>query len=53
MGNLPAFYCRMTDEYINADANDVTEEFIKYCKPLIMGEPEIITEDGVPKHITR
>ncbi len=44
---------KVPDEYITADANDVTEAFIKYCKPLIMGEPEVITGDGVPKHITR
>ncbi len=44
---------KVPDEYINADANDVTEEFIKYCKPLIMGDPKVITEDGVPKHIIR
>ncbi len=44
---------KVPDEYISADANDVTEEFIKYCKPLIMGEPQVITEDGIPKHITR
>ncbi len=44
---------KVPDEYITADANDVTEEFIKYCKPLIMGESKIVTEDGIPKHITR
>lgn len=41
------------DEFISHDLNDVTDEFIKYCKPLILGNPELITEDGLPKHITR
>ena len=41
------------DEFINDGLNNVTDEFIKYCKPLILGNPELITEDGLPKHITR
>lgn len=41
------------DEFIAEGGNDVTEAFIKYCKPLIMGDVNVITEDGVPKHITR
>ena len=41
------------DEFISENANDVTDKFIQYCRPLIMGNPEIITEDGVPKHIIR
>lgn len=44
---------KVPDEFITADSNDVTDAFIEYCKPLIMGEPQIITENGVPKHITR
>ena len=44
---------KVPDEFISADGNDVTEAFIKYCRPLILGDVEIITEDGVPKHITR
>ncbi len=41
------------DEFIAEGGNDVTEAFINYCKPLIMGDVNVITEDGVPKHITR
>ena len=44
---------KVPDEFISADGNDVTDEFIKYCKPLIMGDVQIITENGVPKHIIR
>lgn len=44
---------KVPDEFISDNANDVTEAFIRYCKPLIMGDPVVITEDGVPKHIVR
>ena len=44
---------KVPDEFIAADGNDVTDEFIRYCKPLIMGDVQVITEDGLPKHITR
>lgn len=40
------------DEYINSDANDVTPEFLTYCRPLIMGEPHIETKSGIPEHIS-
>lgn len=39
------------DEFISTLGNNVTEDFIKYCRPLILGEPEIRTEYGIPKHI--
>lgn len=44
---------KVPDEYINADANDVTYAFIEYCKPLIEGETNTVMENGVPKHIVR
>lgn len=44
---------KVPDEFISDDSNDITDAFIKYCKPLIMGDVQVITEDGVPKHITR
>lgn len=44
---------KVPDEFINEDSNDVTEKFIEYCRPLVLGTPEIITENGLPKHITR
>lgn len=39
------------DSFINSTNNDVTEAFTEYCRPLIQGEPAIITENGIPKHI--
>ena len=29
----------------------LTEEFEKYARPLILGTPDIIYENGLPKHI--
>lgn len=44
---------KLPEEFIADTENDVTEAFINYCRPLIMGEPKIITEDGLPKHVAR
>lgn len=44
---------KMPDEFISSSGNDVTEAFIEYCRPLIMGEPKIIMENGLPKHVAR
>jgi len=39
------------DSFINDKGNDITDEFIKYATPLIMGEQQIIFENGLPVHI--
>ena len=41
------------DCYINEDGNDITPEFIKYALPLIMGEPEVIFDNGLPLNIKK
>ena len=41
------------DSYINEAGNDVTDEFVKYASPLIMGERNIIYKNGIPAHIIR
>ena len=38
------------DEYINSEANGITEAGIKYLAPLICGEIDIEYENGMPKH---
>ena len=38
---------------INEKGDNVTEEFIKYARPLIEGELMPIMENGLPKHIKR
>jgi len=37
-------------EWINAEHNFVTEEFIRYVKPLIRGEVDVPTKDGLPDY---
>ena len=39
-------------EYINERGNNVTEQCLAYIAPLIVGEPEIIFENGLPKHFS-
>ena len=39
------------DEYINAEANGITEAGINYLKPLIIGEVDIKYLNGMPEHI--
>ncbi len=36
-------------EWISPSGNDVTDEFIEYAAPLILGEPERVFEDGLPR----
>lgn len=37
--------------WINASGNDVTEDFIRYARPLILGESYPAYEDGLPVQI--
>ncbi|MBU3181536.1 6-phosphofructokinase [Clostridium psychrophilum] len=37
-------------EWINAEGNNVTPEAYEYTLPLIMGEPKILIENGLPKY---
>ncbi len=36
-------------EWINAEGNGVTQDFIDYCLPLIQGEPALRKEDSLPR----
>lgn len=38
-------------EWINREENDITEEFIEYLRPLIIGEVEHYYENGIPKYL--
>ena len=40
-------------EWITADGSNITEEFEKYARPLIMGELTPMYVDGVPAHLVR
>lgn len=37
-------------EWINEEGNGILPPAFDYIRPLILGEPEIITENGIPKH---
>ncbi len=39
------------DEYINDSGNGITEAGLAYLAPLIIGEPEMKFENGMPKHV--
>lgn len=36
-------------EWINESGNDITDEALEYLKPLILGEVELPTENGLPR----
>jgi 6-phosphofructokinase 1 len=42
---------KVPDDFINADANDVTEKVFEYILPLIQGEVDIEYQNGIPKHL--
>lgn len=39
--------------WINAAGNDVTPEFMRYVQPLILGEPEVRIQNGLPVYLSR
>ncbi len=41
------------DEFITPEGTDVTEAFVEYARPLIMGENDIKYHDGIPAFIKR
>lgn len=41
------------ESYINAEGNDVTEEFTRYALPLIQGETDVVFKNGVPVHLRK
>ena len=36
-------------EYINSEKNNVTDECLRYIAPLVVGEPELVYLNGIPK----
>jgi 6-phosphofructokinase 1 len=36
-------------EWINAEHNGVTQDFIDYCAPLVAGETKLVRENGLPR----
>ncbi len=44
---------KVPDEWITEDGSNISEEFIKYARPLIMGELTPLYVDGLPAHLVR
>ncbi len=44
---------KVPDEWITADGDDLTDDFEKYARPLIMGELTPLFVDGLPAHLVR
>ena len=42
----------LPDEFINAEGNNVTDKCIDYLLPLIQGEPDLVWDNGIPKHFS-
>ena len=40
------------DEFINAEGNNITDKCIDYLLPLIQGEPDLVWDNGIPKHFS-
>ncbi len=40
---------KVPQEWINAEGNGVTHDFIDYALPLIQGEPKLPKEDSLPR----
>jgi 6-phosphofructokinase 1 len=40
---------KVPPEWINAQGNNVTKEFVDYALPLIQGQPKMTYENGVPR----
>jgi 6-phosphofructokinase 1 len=37
-------------EWITHDKNNVTDDFVDYCLPLIQGEPKLVLENSLPRY---
>ena len=49
LSDVANFEKKFPKEWINAEGNNVTEEFVKYALPLIQGETKLEKEDGLPR----
>ena len=44
---------KVPDEWITEDGSNISDEFVKYARPLIMGELTPLYVDGLPAHLVR
>lgn len=52
LGNVANIEKKVPLEWINPEGNYVTEDFIKYCRPLIEGEVNVPMVNGLPDYVT-
>jgi len=50
LSSVANFEKKVPLEWINADQNGLTDEFIEYVLPLIQGEPELPRENSLPRY---
>ncbi len=51
LGEVANVEKKVPREWVNAEGNYVTEEFIKYCRPLIEGEVPVPMRGGLPDYV--
>ena len=49
LSKVANFEQKLPLQWINAEHNGVTKEFVDYCLPLIQGEPPMVKENGLPR----
>ena len=49
LSKVANFEQKLPLQWINAEHNGVTKEFVDYCLPLIQGETPIVKENGLPR----
>ena len=49
LSKVANFEQKLPLQWINAEHNGVTKEFVDYCLPLIQGETPMVKENGLPR----
>ena len=49
LSKVANFEQKLPVEWINAEHNGVTQDFVNYCLPLIQGETPMVKENGLPR----
>ena len=49
LSKVANFEKKLPVEWVNAEGNGITKEFVDYCMPLIQGETPMVKENGLPR----
>jgi len=49
LSKVANFEQKLPVEWVNAEGNGITKEFVDYCLPLIQGETPMVKENGLPR----